>query len=174
MCAGRTNTGATPAHRPTWKSQRQICLGHSNILQRRITPGALLGRALHHYSFTFETQIKVWASLAVNDCIVQTRRCSKPVICKKTSSNNLESKSAIFSEFYAALMQLSIKANGDCVFSTNSAVNQLALYQKGSFKIPALWKSLTAEKFAGCELKIERNVCHPWLTNENMAGVAQT
>ena len=42
-----------------------------------------------------------------------------------------------------------------------------------SCEIPTCWKSLAAEKVAGCGLKIERNVCSTWLTDENMASVAQ-
>ena len=58
-------------------------------------------------------------------------------------------------------------------FPAKSAANQLALNRKALFEIPTRWKMLTAEKVVGCELKIERNVCHPWLTSENTAGGAQ-
>ena len=32
---------------------------------------------------------------------------------------------------------------------------------------------LTTEKVVGCELKIEQNVCHLWLMDEDTASVAE-
>ena len=56
-----------------------------------------------------------------------TLDATRAVMCKQTGYTNLESQSVIFLEFYAALMQSRITPNDDCMFSANSAANQLAL-----------------------------------------------
>ena len=104
---------------------------------------------------------------------MSTLNASRAAIHKQTGCKKLESQSAIFSEFYATLIQSCITLNDNCMISVDSAATQPALNRKVSFKISTRWKLLTAEKFVGCELKIESNVCRLRLTNGNTESEAQ-
>lgn len=88
------------------------------------------------------------AVLTLSDAVTDRAVTDCSVTCKGASCKILKSQSTAFSDFYAQLLQSSIKTNDNCIFFTNLVADKKTLCRKVFLKIQK-WQGSKHRRLGG-------------------------